>query len=200
MNMAVNKDEEAPFLDDIDEIEEELEIEDEADDGELSFDDPKAGMDPADDMDAVVEERDALKDRLLRAFADLENTRKRAERDRRDAENYGGTKLARDLLPVYDNLARALAALTDEQREAAGPVIEGIELTQKELLNAFAKHKIARVSPEVGEKFDPKMHQAMFEAPLPGAEPGTVIQVMTDGFTIADRLIRPAQVGVASKG
>ncbi|MBB5514461.1 molecular chaperone GrpE [Rubricella aquisinus] len=198
--MAVNKDEEAPFLDDIDEIEEELEIEDEADDGELSFDDPKAGVDPADDMDAVIEERDALKDRLLRAFADLENTRKRAERDRRDAENYGGTKLARDLLPVYDNLARALAALTDEQREAAGPVIEGIELTQKELLSAFAKHKIARVSPEVGEKFDPKMHQAMFEAPLPGAEPGTVIQVMTDGFTIADRLIRPAQVGVASKG
>ena len=93
--MAVNKDEEAPFLDDIDEIEEELEIEDEADDGELSFDDPKAGVDPTDDMDAVIEERDALKDRLLRAFADLENTRKRAERDRRDAESYGGTKLAR---------------------------------------------------------------------------------------------------------
>lgn len=197
--MAVNRDEDAPFLDEIDEIEEE-EDEIEEDDGELSFDDPKAGVDQKSNLDAVLDERDALKDRLLRAFADLENTRKRADRDRRDAESYGGTKLARDMLSVYDNLARALAALTDEQREAAGPVIEGIELTQKELLSAFAKHKIAKLTPEIGEKFDPKLHQAMFEAPLPGAEPGTVIQVMTDGFTIADRLIRPAQVGVASKG
>jgi molecular chaperone GrpE len=150
------------------------------------------------DLEGLVAERDMLQDRLLRSLADLENTRKRAERDRRDAEVYGGTKLARDLLGVYDNLDRALAAMPEDTPEEVKPLIEGIQLTKKELLNAFEKHKIKRVAPEIGEKFDPKMHQAMFEAPLPGSEPGTVIQVMTEGFMISDRLLRPAQVGVAS--
>ncbi|MEL6583496.1 MAG: nucleotide exchange factor GrpE [Pseudomonadota bacterium] len=169
---------------DVEEDEIEIETEEEAE-GELN-------------LDGLIAERDALQDRLLRSFADLENTRKRAERDRRDAETYGGTKLARDLLGVYDNLDRALAALPEERPEELAPLIEGIELTKKELLNAFEKHKITRIAPENGEKFDPKLHQAMFEAPLPGAEPGTVIQVMTEGFMISDRLLRPAQVGVAS--
>ena len=138
-----------------------------------------------------------LKDKLLRALAESENIRRRAERDRKDAETYGGTRLARDLLAVHDNLDRALSHVDDALRDQAKGFIEGVELTQRELLNAFAKHKIEKVSPAMGEKFDPNRHQAVFEAPIPGAEPGTVIEVMQAGFTIADRLLRPALVGVA---
>lgn len=149
------------------------------------------------EVDALAAERDALKDRLMRALADAENTRRRAERDRRDAETYGGTKLARDLLSVHDNLERAMAAADEAIREAHPGFIEGVELTRRDLLNAFAKHRIEPVNPERGEKFDPNRHQAMFEAPVPGAAPGTVIEVMQAGFVIADRLLRPALVGVA---
>jgi len=138
-----------------------------------------------------------LRDRLLRALAEAENVRRRAERDRRDAETYGGTKLARDLLAVHDNLDRALSHVDDGLRASAGSFIEGVELTQRELVNAFARHKIEKIVPAPGEKFDPHRHQAMFEAPIPGALPGTVIDVMEAGFTIADRLLRPAKVGVA---
>lgn len=147
---------------------------------------------------AVTTERDELKDRLLRALAENENIRKRAERDRKDAELYGGTKLARDLLSVHDNLGRALTSIDDDMRTQMSAVVEGLELTQRELLATFSKHKIEKVSPAVGDKFDPNLHQAMFEAPVPNAEPGSVIQVMAEGFTIADRLLRPAQVGVAA--
>ncbi|NOX72802.1 MAG: nucleotide exchange factor GrpE, partial [Alphaproteobacteria bacterium] len=113
-------------------------------------------------------------------------------------EVYGGSKLARDLLSVYDNMKRALDTVDDGQRESSKALIEGIELTLRELLNTFAKHKIERLNPEVGDRFDPKLHQAMFEAPVPGIEAGHVIQRMTEGFVIGDRLLRPAQVGVAS--
>lgn len=142
-------------------------------------------------------ERDELKDKLMRALAEAENTRRRAERDRKDAEAFGGTKLARDLLEVHDNFDRALANADDAAREHAAGLIEGVELTQKGLLSAFAKHKIEKVTPEIGDKFDPNLHQAMFEAPVPGAEPNTVIEVMQAGFTISGRLLRPALVGVA---
>jgi len=150
------------------------------------------------EAEALRAERDELKDRLLRALAEAENARKRGERDRREAEQYGGTKLARDLLPVYDNLKRALDAMDEAQREASKSVVEGIELTLRELTHAFSKHGIEPVSPEVGELFDPQLHQAMFEAPVPSVEAGRVIQVMVEGFTIHDRLLRPAQVGVSS--
>ena len=156
-----------------------------------------AGDDAVNVLAALEAERDELKDKLLRALAETENVRRRAERDRKDAEAYGGTRLARDLLAVHDNLDRALSHVDDTLRESAKGFIEGVELTQRELLNAFAKHKIERVSPAMGEKFDPNRHQAMFEAPIPGATPGTVIEVIQAGFTIADRLLRPALVGVA---
>jgi len=145
----------------------------------------------------IEAERDDAKDKMLRALAESENIRRRAERDRKDAEAYGGTRLARDLLAVHDNLDRALSHVDDTTREQAKGFIEGVELTQRELLNAFGKHRIEKISPAMGEKFDPNRHQAMFEAPIPGAEPGTVIEVMQAGFTIADRLLRPALVGVA---
>lgn len=154
----------------------------------------------ADEMAALKAENGDLKDRLLRALADAENIRKRGERDRRDAELYASTRFARDLLSVHDNFDRALANVTDELRKSAPGLIEGIELTQRDLLSVFEKHKIVKLAPAVGEKFDPKLHQAMFEAPLPGTKAGEIIQVMNVGFMIGERLLRPAQVGVSSGG
>lgn len=149
------------------------------------------------ELEAVRAERDDLKDKLMRSLAEAENIRRRAERDKREAADFGGTKLARDLLSVHDNFDRALANADDAAREHAAGLIEGVELTQRELLTAFGKHKIEKIEPEMGEKFNPNLHQAMFEAPIPGAANGTVIEVMQAGFTIAGRLLRPALVGVA---
>ena len=151
-----------------------------------------------DELQALLEERDQLKDRLLRALADAENARKRGDRDRREAENYGGSRLAKDILPVYDNLRRAVEAADETQREAAKAVFQGVELTLRELISVFSKHDIVPIVPEVGDKFDPQQHQAMFEAALPDTKAGDIIQVMTEGFMIHDRLLRPAQVGVSS--
>lgn len=152
----------------------------------------------ADELEALRAERDEMRDRFMRALADAENARKRGERDRREAEQFGGSKLARDLLPVYDNLRRALDAATDEHRAQASALIEGVELTLRELLKVLTKHGVTPIVPEIGEAFDPQMHQAMFEAPLPGTKVGQIIQVMTEGFLLHDRLLRPAQVGVSS--
>ena len=150
------------------------------------------------ELDALRTERDDLKDKWMRALADAENARKRGDRDRREAENYGGSKLARDLLPVYDNLKRGLEAATDDQREVSAALIEGVELTMREIVNVFKKHGIEPISPEIGERFDPQNHEAMFEAPVPGTKAGDIIQVMTEGFMLHERLLRPAQVGVSS--
>ncbi|WP_101066772.1 nucleotide exchange factor GrpE [Roseovarius salinarum] len=150
------------------------------------------------EMDALRAERDDLKDKFMRALADAENARKRSEKDRREAEHYGGSKLARDLLPVYDNLKRALDAAGDAQREESAALLEGVELTLRELLSVFAKHGITPISPEVGDKFDPNQHEAMFEAPVPGTTAGEIIQVSAEGFMLHDRILRPAQVGVSS--
>lgn len=155
--------------------------------------------DEALELDQLRAERDQLKDRFMRALADAENARKRSEKDRREAENYGGSKLARDMLPVYDNMKRALEVATEEQRAISGPLLEGIELTMRELLNVFKKHGIEIITPEVGDRFDPQHHQAMFEAPVPGTKSGDIIQVAAEGFMLHDRLLRPAQVGVSSQ-
>ncbi|MCB1365842.1 MAG: nucleotide exchange factor GrpE [Rhodobacteraceae bacterium] len=150
------------------------------------------------ELDALRAERDELKDRFLRALADAENARKRSQKDRREAEQYGGSKLVRDMLPVYDNMKRALDAANADQRAVAGGLIEGVELTMRELLNVFAKHGVSVVAPKVGDRFDPQIHEAMFEAPLPGTVAGEIIQVSAEGFMLHDRLLRPAQVGVSS--
>ena len=149
-------------------------------------------------LDAIRAERDEYKDKFMRALAETENARKRSDKARREAENYGGSKLARDMLPVYDNLKRALEAAGDEQKAAASALIEGVELTMRELLNVFKKHGIEVITPDVGDKFDPQLHEAMFEAPVPGTKAGEIIQVSAEGFMLHDRLLRPAQVGVSS--
>lgn len=155
-------------------------------------------IDTVDELEALREERDMLRDRFMRALADAENSRKRSERDRREAEQYGGSKLARDMLPVFDALRRALEAATEERREQDKALLEGVELTMRELTNVFRKHGVEPIEPAPGDKFDPKLHQAMFEAPVPGTKAGDIIQVMAVGFMIHDRLLRPAQVGVSS--
>lgn len=170
----------------------------EADEIELGAEDQAEGEGEVDVLAQLTAERDEFKDRFLRAVADAENSRRRAERDRREAENYGGSKLARDLLPVYDNMHRAIDAISEDQREAQAALIEGIELTMRELLNVFAKHGITKIEPAVGDKFDPQQHEAMFEAPLPGTKAGEIIQISALGFMLHDRLLRPAQVGVSS--
>ena len=118
--------------------------------------------------------------------------------NRREAEQYGGSRLARDLLPVFDNMRRAIDAIPEETRETNAAVIEGVELTMRELISVFKKHGIEPISPEVGDRFDPQLHEAMFEAPLPGTKAGDIIQVSADGFMLHDRLLRPAKVGVSS--
>ncbi|PJE27570.1 molecular chaperone GrpE [Pseudooceanicola antarcticus] len=182
--MAEPKDEE--FLDDIEQAEAEayeVEVEE--------IDDDEA------EIEALRAERDEMKDKWMRALADAENARKRADKQRKEAENYGGTKLSRDMLPVYDNLKRAVEAMGEKTEENA-PLFEGIELTMRELLNTFRKHGIEPIAPEVGDKFDPNVHEAMFEAPVPGTKAGEIIQVSAEGFMLHDRLLRPAQVGVSS--
>ncbi|QJF49735.1 nucleotide exchange factor GrpE [Roseobacter ponti] len=183
--MAEPKNEE--FLDDIDDAEAEAFAEDMA---EID--------DEAVELEEIKAERDEYRDRFMRALADAENARKRSDRDRREAENYGGSKLSRDILPVYDNMKRAIETITDAQKEANSALIEGIELTMRELLSVFKKHGIEVIAPQVGDRFDPKQHQAMFEAPVPDTKAGDIIQVAAEGFMLHDRLLRPAQVGVSS--
>lgn len=143
------------FLDDIEQAEAEAQAAELAEPGDEEI-----------ELDALRAERDELRDRFMRALADAENMRKRSEKDRREAERYGSSRLARDLLPVYDNLQRAIVAAGDEKETASAALVEGVELTLRELLNVFKKHGIEPVSPQVGDKFDPNHHQAMFEAPV----------------------------------
>ena len=158
----------------------------------------EAGEGAFEEIAALQAERDDFRDKWMRALADSENVRKRADRDRREAENYGGSKLARDMLPVYDNMRRALQSVEDSEKTANAALLEGVELTMRELISVFKKHGIDPIVPEVGDKFDPQFHQAMFEAPLPGTKAGEIIQVAAEGFMLHDRLLCPAQVGVSS--
>lgn len=172
------------------------------DDDTFSLDELAEGADQhtsgREEFDALRAERDELRDRFMRALADAENARKRSDKDRREAEQYGGSKLARDMLPVYDNMKRALEAAAKLEGEDHSALTEGVELTMRELLNVFTKHGMTLISPNVGDRFDPQQHQAMFEAPVPGTKAGDIIDVAGEGFMLHDRLLRPAQVGVSS--
>jgi molecular chaperone GrpE len=153
---------------------------------------------------AVLEAQVAeLRDRFLRAVAEAENVRKRAERDVADERVYGITGFARDILVVADNLARTLDAVAAEARSSAeGPLkalLEGVELTDRELQKALAKNGIRRIDPQ-GEKFDPNFHQAVFEVPDANVPAGMVAQVIQPGYAIGSRVLRPAMVGVSKGG
>jgi molecular chaperone GrpE len=157
--------------------------------------------DPKDVEIALLKEEAAnFKDRLLRTAADMENLRKRAEREKAEATLYAATNFARDLLSVADNMQRALAAVAPEAREAADEstknLLAGVELTEKELLAVFQRYGIRKVE-TIGAKFDPNFHQALFEVPTAEHPPGTVVQEVQSGFAIGERCLRPAMVGVA---
>ena len=143
------------------------------------------------------------KDRLLRTLADMDNMRKRTEREVADARVYGISNFARDIVGVADNMHRAMAALDDELRAKADEptkvLLEGVELTERELMNVLEKHGVKRVEP-LGQKFDPNRHQAMYEIEDASVPAGSVIQVMQAGYMIGDRMLRPALVAVAKGG
>ncbi len=144
-----------------------------------------------------------MKDRVLRTLAEMENLRRRTEREVADAKTYGVTSFARDMLSVVDNLARALEHLPAEARTNADPhlqsMIEGVELTARDLEAALGRHGVKKLEPK-GQKFDPNFHQAIFEAPDETVPAGTVSQVVQSGWTIGDRVLRPAMVGVSRGG
>jgi molecular chaperone GrpE len=166
----------------------------------------EAGAEPAPEearspREAELEaELQDTRERLLRALAETENLRRRSMRDLEEAHKYAISNFARELLEIADNLSRALDAVPPRAREEIEFVrnlADGIALTQKALLTAFERHQIATVLPEIGDKFDHNRHQAMFEVATAEQPPGTVAQVLQPGYTIADRLLRPALVGVA---
>lgn len=154
-------------------------------------------------VDELLADNDKLKDQLLRTLAEMENLRKRTEREVADAKSYAIAAFARDMLGVSDNLRRALDALPSDARGTADAalktLLDGVELTERELINLLAKHKVTRIEPE-GARFDPNFHQAMFEVPNPDVPSGTVVQVVQAGYVIGERVLRPAMVGVARGG
>lgn len=156
-----------------------------------------------DPMDALRAEAEAMKDKLLRTLAEMENLRRRTEKEVADARAYATTGFARDMLTVTDNLRRAIESVPAEARDQADatlkPILEGVELTERDLLKTLERHGIRKVEP-LHERFDPNLHQAMFEAEDASIAAGTVTQVVQPGFVIGERVLRPALVGVSKGG
>lgn len=184
------------------------EAEIEADPPEVKAENNPSDPDPAPAEDPVAKlvetlqaENADLKDRLLRAAAEMENMRRRFEREMADARQYAVTGFAREVLSIGDNLSRAIAAVPEEASKEGGAIkalIDGVEMTERELHRVLNKHGVTKLEPE-GKKFDPNMHQAMFEVEHADVPHGTVVQVVQAGYSIGDRVLRPAMVGVARK-
>ena len=182
-----------------------------SDDTENNIDNNSADAEPneapagdtVDPVAALQEDNARLKDQLLRALAEMENLRKRTGKELRDARDYAVSSFARDMLTVGDNLRRALDAVDDDARQAADAalsgLLEGVEMTEREMLKLMEKHGVKKLTPE-GERFDPNLHQAMFEVPNTEVPNGTVVQVVQAGYVIGDRMLRPAMVGVSKGG
>ncbi|WP_192252142.1 nucleotide exchange factor GrpE [Mesorhizobium silamurunense] len=151
----------------------------------------------------LLKENEELKDRALRIAAEMENLRRRTARDVHDARTYAVANFARDMLSVSDNLRRALDAIPAEAKASGDAgfkaLIEGVDLTERAMLSALERHGVKKLAPE-GEKFDPNFHQAMFEVPNPDVPAGTVVQVVQPGYSIGERVLRPAMVGVSKGG
>jgi molecular chaperone GrpE len=161
-------------------------------------DDPEPGS-----AEALAKEAADLRDKMLRTLAEMENLRQRTRREVADSKIYGITGFARDVLDIADSLQRTIDAVPAETRESADPLlkalIEGVELTERSLLNALEKNGVKKFDPQ-GEKFNPNFQQAMYEVPDPSVPAGTVVQVVQAGYTIGERVLRPALVGVSKGG
>ena len=162
-----------------------------------------AEPDPFQVLQNLQEENTGLKDRLLRTLAEMENLRRRTDKEVADAKSYGVTSFARDMLTFADNLQRALANVPDAVREAADGTlqtfIQGVELTERDFHSRLARHGVKRIEPE-GQRFDPNLHEALFEVPDESVPHGTVKQVVEQGFSIGERVLRPAKVGISRGG
>jgi molecular chaperone GrpE len=172
----------------------------------VDFETPDGSTGSAPEPDRVAQleaEKLDLKEKLLRTLADMENLRRRTEREIADARTYAVTNFARDMLNVADNFQRAVDNVPKEARDTGEAVwkalIEGVELTERDMLKTLERYGVKRLDPQ-GEKFDPNLHQAMFEVPNPDVPNGTVVQVVQTGYVIGDRVLRPALVGVAKGG
>ncbi len=171
-----------------------------SDSGEAPAEADAAALDP---IEVLKGENEELRDRYLRLAAEMDNLRRRTERDVKDAKSYSVAGFARDMLGVSDNLRRALDAVSDEDKQAGGSgfaaLIEGVEMTERAMLSALERHGVKKLDPE-GQKFDPNFHQAMFEIPNEAVPNNTVLQVVQAGYTIGERVLRPAMVGVSKGG
>jgi molecular chaperone GrpE len=163
---------------------------------------PEAAPDPFVVLENLNAENSALKDRSLRLMADMENLRRRTEKEVADAKLYGASSFAREMVHVLDNLRRAVASVPTESIGEVGALktlVEGVELTEKDFLSRLARFGVKPIDPE-GKKFDPNMHEALFEIPDESVPTGTVVQVVETGYSIGDRVLRPAKVGVSRGG
>ncbi len=164
---------------------------------------PEAEAPALDPLEVLKAENSDLKDRYLRLAAEMDNLRRRTEREIKDAKTYAAAGFARDMLSVSDNLRRALEAVPAEAHAAADTglkaLIEGVEMTERSMLSALERHGVKKIEP-AGQKFDPNFHQAMFEVPNADLPNNTVIQVVQDGYVIGERVLRPAMVGVSKGG
>ena len=198
-----NKDQDLPKTDQKETQKEETKMADQVqtdEDDVVSLDDILDGDEEAlSPLEALEKERDSIKDQLYRAAAEMENTKRRAQRDVEQANKYGALGFMRDLTTPLDNMQRALDTAPQERDgldETYKNILIGLEMTVQEVTKIMEKHGVKIISPE-GEKFDYNLHQAMFEVPTQEAEPGTVVTVAQSGYVLHDRLIRPAMVGVA---
>ena len=174
-----------------------------ADEAHATANDMADGEGAVDPVEALRSENAEMKDRVLRTMAEMENLRRRTEKEVRESRQYSVANFARDMLGVSDNLRRALDAISDDARasadEAMRVLIEGVELTEREMINQLEKHGVKKLNPE-GERFDPNFHQAMFEVPNTEVPNNTVVQVVQAGYIIGDRVLRLAMVGVSKGG
>jgi molecular chaperone GrpE len=161
-----------------------------------------AGAEVAGDLDTLLAENADMRDKLLRTMADMENLRRRTEREKEDTSRYAISNFARDVLTIGDNLRRVIEHVPADaagKDPALKSFLEGVELTERELLKTLEKHGVTRLEP-LGERFDPNQQQAMYEVPTTDVPEGTVVQVMQAGYTIGDRVLRPALVAVSKGG
>lgn len=174
-----------------------------ADGGAASQSQPAEGAEQPSELEALQAEAAALKDKLLRAMAEAENTRRRAEKEVADARVYGVTNFAREMLPFVDNLRRAAESVPAEARAGLDPVakalLDGLVVTEKDYLSRLGRFGVKPIE-ALGAKFDPNLHEALYEIPDESQPAGTVAQVMEQGYTIGDRVLRPAKVGVTRGG